>query len=286
MSIGFTLHLPGFFPAFYNLPLNRTVETSYIQTTCYPTFYKHIVVEFNVPAEWGNCLFDVYRSETNSGPWSKITPTPITGNYFKDVTTMDFSKFMQGFYIVECILPDQRRIQGTPTTWGNKRNKWVDIRANEIQRREMLLLTKFTGVETYLFRRRHFGMRCTNCWNHEIEKVTKDHCSVCLGTSFQGGYYPGFKTLLQYEPSNSNASLGYQGRQESLVLPAWTISYPAIEVFDVVLRVPDWKLYRVDAVSKTELQATVVRQILNLTELGKESIEFDLAKQAIPDLYE
>lgn len=286
MSIGFGFHLPGFFPAFYNLPLERTVETGYIQAKCYPTFYKQIVVEFSVPSEWGNCLFDVYRAETNAGPWIKITPTPINSNFFKDTTTMDFSKFMQGWYIVECELPDGRRIQGLPTTWENKRTNWVEIRAKEIQRREMLLLTKFTGVETYLFRRKHYGMRCTNCWNPTIEKVTQDHCPVCLGTSFEGGYFPGFKTLIQYEPTPNDSNFRYQGREEQNTSPAWTVAYPSIEVFDVVLRVPDWKLYRVDHILQTELQTVPVRQVLSLTELAKESIEFDLAKQAIPTDYQ
>ncbi len=150
-------------------------------------------------------------------------------------------------------------------------------------RREMILLSKFTGVKSLVFRRKVFGERCPECWDYVLEKVTKDHCKTCLGTSFNGGYFTGFETLLQYEPTPNDAVLGYQGRNEPNQIPAWTINFPDINVFDLVLRIPDWRIYRVDHVSNTELQTVQLRQMLTLTELDKESIEFELAKQAIPN---
>ena len=285
MALGFTFHLPSYYPSFYNLPLVRTVETGYITTTVYPTFYKHIVVEYSIPSHWGNCLFNIYRAESDVGPWEKLTPAPISGTFFKDENTHDYSLFMNGWYIVEVQLPDGRLIQGPATTWQNKRRKWVELRAAEIQRRETLLLEKFTGVKTFFFRRRNYGMRCPECWDPQTEKVTKDHCKTCLGTSFNGGYFPGFETLFQYEPTPNDAQLDYRGRVENNQVPAWTISYPQVEVFDVLLRVPDWKIYRIEHVLSTELQAVPLRQVVNLLELPKESIEYQLAKQAMPSNY-
>jgi hypothetical protein len=285
MALNFTLHLPSYYPAFFNLPLTRTVETEYVVTKIYPTFYKHMAVEFSIPMEWGNCKFDIYKSASETGPWAKITPTPIVGPFFIDVTTEDYSMFDNTWYVVECMLPDGRRIQGPVTTWQNKRGNWVQLRAKEIQRRETLLLEKFTGVDTLLFRRKHYGMRCKRCWDFATEKTTQDHCPNCLGTSFEGGYFPGFKTLLQYEPTPNDAVLDYRGRVENNTLSAWTVSWPQIELFDVVLRVPDWKIYRVDHILSTELQTVPVRQVLSLTELPKESVEFKLTAQAMPSNY-
>jgi hypothetical protein len=285
MALDFRLHLPGFYPSFTQLPLVRSVETGYVSTTIYPTFYKHITVEFSIPGHWGECVFDIYRAETNIGPWVKITDTPITGNYFKDVHTRDFSKFMNGWYIVEVQLPDGRRVQGPPTTWHNKRSNWVELRAKEIERRETLLLEKFVGIKSLVFRRKHFGMRCPNCWNDAIEKVTQDHCPICLGTSFNGGYFSGFETLFQYDQVTQAPQLEYRGRLEPNTITAWTISFPEIEVFDLILRVPDWRMFRVDALQNTELQTATVRQIVTLTELAKESIEYKLASQAMPEGY-
>lgn len=285
MSLGFTFHFPGYFPNFRTLPLASNIETNYLPLTIYPVFYKHNVVEWSAPDFWGNCSFDIYRSETEYGPWEKLNPTPVTGNHFKDATTQDFSKFQNGFYTVECLLPSGQRIKSAATTWQNKRTGWADLRAIEIRRRESLLLSKFTGIKTFIFRRRNFGKRCPECWNFETEQVTKDHCSTCLGTSFEGGYFNGFETLVQYDPTTNDAVLSYQGKVEQNQIPAWTIDYPEISIFDLILRVPDWKLYRVDRVFGTELQAVVVRQSMLLTELAKESIEFKLAEQALPQGY-
>lgn len=285
MSLNFLPVNQGYYPSLIPSTLVRTVETGYIEASLFPTFYKHTVVEFSVPAQWGSCKFDVYRSENNTGPWTKLTPAPISGTFFKDVSSMAFSKFKNQWYIVECILPNNRRVQGIPVTWQNKRNKWVDIRAKEIERRETLLLEKFTGVRSIIFRKKNYGMRCTQCWNPSIEKVTQDHCPSCLGTSFEGGYFEGFETLFQFDQTPNEANLDYRGAIEANVIAAWTISFPDIEVFDLVLRVPDWRMFRVDKIMSTELQTVGVRQLLSLTELAKESIEFKLASQAMPEGY-
>jgi hypothetical protein len=286
MSLNFTFHLPGYFPGFSDISLERTVETGYIDTTVYPTFYKHTVVEFNVPDHWGACKFDVYKSESDVGPWAKITDAPIDSNFFKDINSHNYSKYMKGWYIVECRLPDGRRIQGPATSWENKRSNWVELRAKEIERRAALLLEKFTGVRTLVFRRRHFGARCPECWDFQTEKVTKDHCKTCLGTGFKGGYFPGFETLFQYDGGQEGTSFQEQGRVETSNSTAWTVGDPHVEDHDVILRVPDFKLYRVEGVEATKLQTKLVRQVVTLVELEKESIEFELAKQVIPEAYQ
>ena len=280
--LGFTLHLPGYFPAFTLPPLASNIETSFLSLNVYPIWGKQVVIAWTIPDSWGNCTFEVFRAETEYGPFVKLTPAGISSNYFKDTTTQDFTKFQNGFYIVDCLLPYGSKIRSAPTTWQHKRSGWVELRAAEVRRRESILLSKYTGVKSFIFKRRNFGKRCPNCWNEDTEQVTKDHCNTCLGTSFEGGYFPGFETLLQYEPTSNDAVLSYQGKLEQNQIPAWTIDYPEINTFDLILRVADWRIYRVDKSFGTELQTVVVKQSLLLTELSKESIEFKLAEQALP----
>lgn len=285
MNLGFTYHRPGYFPLFSKAALVRGTETGYVATTIYPLFYKQVVIEWVIPPHWGNCKFNIYRAETDAGPWRRVTNTPVIGNYYKDPVVKDFSKFMNGWYIVEVILPDGRMVQSPPATWEQKRRNWVELRAKEIERRESLLLEKFTGVRSLIFRRKQFGLRCRECWDYETEKLTKDHCKTCMGTSFDGGYFPGFETLFQYDQTPNEIAMEEPGMMESNNLHAWTISFPKIEVQDVILRVPDWKIFRVERAVYTELQTKAVRQIAQLTELSKESIEFELTKQAMPVAY-
>ncbi len=283
--VNFSVHLPGYYPSFSISYIPSTIETSFLQVTIYPIFYKQNIIEWSIPAHWGACTFNVYRSETEYASYIKLNSTPTSSNHFKDISAQDFSKFQNAYYIVECILPAGQKIKSPSRTWENKRSNWVEIRASEIRRRETLLLTKFTGIKSLVFARKNFGERCQECWDYDTEQVTKDHCPSCLGTSFQGGYFPGIETLLHYDPTPNTGSLEYQGLVERNQIQAWTIDYPRIDIFDLVLRIPDYKIYRVDQISTSELQAVVVRQTLVLNELAKESIEFKLANQVIPQGY-
>lgn len=277
---------PNYFPRFKpSYSSHSQTETSYLKVSVFPIFYKQTVVEWDIPSEWGACKFDVLRSETEVGPWNKVTEEPTAQYYFKDRSNPEVSKFNTYFYIVECILPSGQRIISPVTTWEAKRHSFVEIRAREITRRETLLLTKFVGVKTIFFRRKRFGQRCSTCWDPTSESVTLDHCPDCLGTSFEGGYFGGYETLLQYDPTPSAVEFSYQGKVERNAITAWTTSRPTIESLDLVLRVPDLRLYRVGEKQTTELQTVQVRQILQLVELAKDRVEYQVIKKLLPPEY-
>lgn len=236
-----------------------------------------MILTWTVPASFGSCGFDVFRSDTEYGPWEKLNENKLVDiASFLITRGVKDSKFISNFFVVECTPTIGRKIKSEVITLDNKRSTWVELRAREIQRREWLLLRKFVGVKTLIFRRKTFGKRCPECWDEKTGKTLKDNCPTCLGTSFEGGYFPGHPTLFQYEPTSNNAVFGYQGKVESNQIPAWTISYPTIATFDLVLRVPDSKIYRVDLVQTTELQTVTVRQLMTLTELSKNNIEYKL----------
>ena len=265
-------------------PSNTNVS-SRIQVTYYPIWYKHIAVEWKVPADWGNCVFNVYFCHAETGPFVRINPSPIEGTYLLDTTTEEFSKFNKGFYQVEAILKDQGNasIISPPSSWDTYQKDWVSIRHREIQRREYLLLSKFAGIKTYLFKRKDYGRRCPECWSHITEKVTKDNCSTCFGTSFEGGYFPPATTYMQYDATPDSNSKTYFGKFEPNQIQAWTISMPEMEPDDIVVRAGDWPIYRIDGVQSTELQGRIVRQIFKLTQLSKGDIEYSLLSKGIPE---
>lgn len=275
----------GYFPRFSNTNLESSRESSVIKVKLYPVYPTHITVEWVIPANYGSCTFNIYRGATSNGPWVKLNTAPTASNHYRASLTADSSKFNNYFYIVECIRPNGSLLRSEPVTIRNINSKWVELRSREVSRREWLLLKKFTGVQSVIYKRRTFGKRCPECWDPITEKTIKDKCPTCLGTSFEGGYFPGYLTLLQYEPTQNNSELSYQGRIEPNVIPAWTIEVPEVDTFDIIVRLPDWKVYRVLAIQATELQSVVVRQLLSLSELDKNSIEFRLADRDIPTEY-
>jgi hypothetical protein len=281
-----------YFPLFGKKQLTQpnAVSGNFTITT-FPFWYKQITLEWAIPTDWGSCRFNVYKAQTEDGEYSLLNPTQLDPsiNFFKDKADTSYSKIFRSWYKVEAVLSSGKRIQSLPVTWGNKRtSSLADLRSQEVQRREWLLLRKFVGVESYLFRRKTYGQRCTNCWHPQLEKIVKDDCSVCMGSSFEGGYFKGVSTLLQYEPVPGKLSLEYFGKYEPGETSAWTIAFPEIRPRDLVYKPSTGALYMIQDWADTELQTVTVRQILKLIELPKFSPEFKLISRdgLIPTAYQ
>lgn len=266
-----------------------TLKTD-IVVTVFPRWLKHVAVQWSIPASWGECLFNVYFSQTEDGHFEKLNSMPINGTYLIDDDTQEYRKFNNGYYIVEALPQDDTLnigiVRSKPVTWSTVRTNFVEIRAREINRREHFLLSKFVGVKTYVFKRKTYGKRCHECWDHVGERITKDHCQTCLGTSFEGGYFAPVPCYFQYEADTNAERRTYTGIEEPSDLTGWTIAFPQIHPDDVVVRTGDWKVCRVDAISHTELQAKTVRQILKMTEVGRGAIEHQLITKNLPEFPE
>lgn len=277
----------GYYPITLYEPLTASNSISNrITVIVYPIWYKQITLEWVVPSSFGLCTFNVYKSEIEDGEFVKINHTPIEEPIFKDTTTRQFSKSDQGFYIVEAVLPDTRRVQSLPSTWENARTHWVELRAIEVQRREWILLTKFVGVKSFVLRRKTYGQRCRECWDFYLEKLLKDKCETCLGTSYEGGYFKALETYLQYDPNPKQYIYQYFGGWEPTNLSAWTISFPDINPRDLLYRIADGAMFLIEEVSGTALQASTVRQIFKLNQLDTESPEYLAVKKfkLLPDI--
>ncbi len=284
MSFNYSLNF-SYFPISAPIvePTTSVADKSSINIKFYPIWYKHVTMEWDIPVEWGNCTFNVFKSATEDGPFEQINITPISTNYIKDSTTEAFSKFNKDFYILEVILPSGSTIRSRAVSWRKTRHKMVELKALDIQRREYLLMSKFSGAETLVFRRKTYGERCPDCWNYDTERIMDDKCPTCLGTSFNGGFFTGIKTYLQYETTPNAISLTYFGKFEPNQLGAWTISYPELNSLDVIIRLNDWKAYRIERIVPTELATVPVRQILQLTELDKTSVEYKLVTRDLTE---
>lgn len=236
-----------------------------------------MTLQWEIPSGWGNSMFNVYFSPGGSANYTRLNPSPLANPFYKDLTTRDYSRFDNGNYVVEALLPGARVVVSRPTFAQYKRRDRIDRIAAEIQRREFLLLSKFAGIKAFYFKKRHYGIRCSRCWNQSIEKVMDDHCTVCFGTSWQGGYFDPIPVFIQFEPTPSARVKGYVGEIEPNSISAWTIAMPEIHSDDILIRTGDFSIYKVIAVNSTELQTRPVRQTMSLTQLSKSDVENNLA---------
>jgi hypothetical protein len=284
MSFNFVIN-QSFFVQTEQAPLVTTKRNWRIDVKIFPQWFKQATIQWSVPASFGNVIFNVYVSQVADSDFVKINATPITGSFFIDTTSQEYSKFNHNYYIVEAILQDKNNfvIRSDPATWHTVQRDWVELRSIEIQRREYWLLSRFAGISSYLFRRKNYGRRCTTCWNPVTEQVTRDNCPNCIGTSFEGGYWTPVKIFLQYDPTPNNLVKDYVGQDEENIITAWTISMPDIRLGDILIRDNSWEGYEITKIQTTELQGNVVRQILTLTQLSKGAVEFQLISRNLPD---
>jgi hypothetical protein len=276
---------PEFLMLNERLPLETTQRSYAIQVNVYPQWYSQVSVAWTIPSQFGACVYNVYFSSAEDSGFQKLNSTPLTETFFTDTTTQEFRKFNRGFYVVEAILTSKNNIaiRSKPNSWEAAQRNWVTLRAIEIQRREYFLLSRFTGIKSYLFRQKNFGARCPYCWNSTLELVLDDRCVHCAGTSFENGYYNASPLYMQFDPSINAEAKGYFGIAEPNQVSAWSISIPEIRVGDVIIRTGSWDVYKVDRLKPTELSGNTVRQICLLTQLSKRDVEYVLVGRGLPE---
>lgn len=238
-----------------------------------PEWFKDVTLTWTYPVEWdvsGQTIFDVYRSAAEDSDYVKLNEFPLTSPSFLDLETRQDSNSGKDYYIVVCTRTTGEVYHSKPSSlvYDDKLNDNPRLKFREIERRNWLLLRKFTGVETLLFKRRTYGERCPECWSEKYQKVMKPKCDNCMGTSFVKGYFDPVKTFFQFEPHHKSKDLFTFGRVDLNLSGAWTVSYPDVNTEDILLRMHDFRLFKVERNDVTTAQTVEVRQIVALTELS------------------
>lgn len=246
-----------------------------------PEWFKELTLTWQVPPSWATKAprFNVYRSEIEHSGYLKLNNVPLLSPQFLDKSTTESSKDAQEFYMVEAVLNDGSLWRTAPAFVGDRLPRWHSIRLKEIQRREHILLRKFAGLPALVLRRVKYGAPCPECYDKLSQKLLKDHCTTCYGTGVEGGYYEGYRQFIQFDASTNSATYTYFGKFEQNQIGAWTIKEPNLEVFDVIIRLKDQKVFRVKDINNTEVLATQSRQIMRLEEQSKDDVLYKLLQR-------
>jgi hypothetical protein len=263
------------------LPVNAEVIPGFTGRL-FPSWFSATSLVWYPDPTWVSPRYDVYRSESPEGPWVKLTNVAIPDTQYSDATTKLASKYQHDYYVVQVWQGGVSRGFSAPITHENVLSPWHFKRKQEINRREWIILSRFNGVESIVLKRvQHgkYGYRCSRCWDDVRKLILDDFCPVCYGTTWQGGYYKGIRTLLNYDSVVEADAPTDEGRVEPATLQAWTIAYPNLSANDLVIHVPDRRVYRVDVVQNTVLQTVTVRQICRLVQLPPTCVEYLLLER-------
>lgn len=267
----------------YSAPVNTIPiyeEATYIDmdVTIVPDWNVSIYIEWVEPTRPDGLVHDVeyavYYSESEFGPFNTLTPQPITDLSFFTRWQIQDSKVFEQYFTIECIYSDGKTFRSYPKVPGVGMPKWHRLRQREIIRREAILLDRFVGVESIIWNPKYTGKRCPVCWDPVHLKITQDHCEVCYGKGYEGGFDTGMRTRMQYSSIDQQSLISYQGRIEPITISAWTIALPLLHPDAIVLRMGDRRVFIIDGhQGSTEMLTNTQRQNVVLKELGRDAVE-------------
>ena len=173
------------------------------------------------------------------------------------------------------------------------RNIIANIRQRKLQllrrkmQRDFSVALKFSGIDLAVLKRRHWGIRCRDCFDLLTKKVTKSKCNTCYGTGFEGGYFNPVRVPGRMGVSNVQTQITEKDKVDINKTRLTLLVVPEIEVDDIIVDVQNNKRYIVQTRHATEMQTLAVHQQLTVSELAKDSVEYRIPvnNDHIPVIY-
>jgi hypothetical protein len=221
--------------------------------------------------------YNVYRGLTvNFADASRVNVAPLTITQFQDVLPQGQVIRQQYYYFVTAFNADGESLPSDPAaydpftsfsapTW----NQQAYI-LKEFIRRKFIIMGR-TGEQVKYFIRKVAGSRCS-CWDPIRNSVTDPNCTLCFGTTYQGGYVRIDTTMrvLGSQEQRSRKELGIEITNQ----PAgWTIVYPIMAPQDILVRKNNLR-YRITTVTPTINSGVLTEQGFTMKELEPRTIEF------------
>jgi hypothetical protein len=147
----------------------------------------------------------------------------------------------------------------------------------KILRNEYIMLKKLNGIEFYVLKRRHFGTRCTNCYDPTTREVTRSHCPYCYGTSWQGGYFDPVLLYGRRLVSQVQTDRSQQSKTDIDQTRIQFLDYPKLDEGDILVERAHNRRFLVKSRYYTSLKTITVHQTVTVSELQRQAKEYDVA---------
>lgn len=138
-----------------------------------------------------------------------------------------------------------------------------------VQRRAIIALQEFVGVELAVLKKRHFGTRCTACYEPITKQITFSNCSVCYATGWEGGYYPPIVTLGKISEGPLHVQIETEGEVELERAKIDTINFPRLTRHDILVELDSNRRWEIEMVEEPYLRRRRVLQFTTCTEIAR-----------------
>ena len=252
-----------------------TVREIFI-TAIYPNGNRNVSLEWDVDPSIqyaGPFNFSILRSGNPTGPFETIAANIGDVYTYEDTTSHLSGMLKEIFYQVihdnfSCeprnvrhLLPQQKYL-----IW------------KKILKDEDILLRKGSGREVYMLKRRHWGTRCTECYDTKTGKLLKKHCEICYGTTFSGGYFAPIRMWASLKPSSPGTDFTSEtSTPEVDTCSMWMPPIPRLRKGDIIVETEINRRWEVTAEQPTELLRNPMHQDITLSRLPVGHITYKLA---------
>ncbi len=272
-----------------NVAITRT-------TALYPSA---VFLQWDLRAdEAGPHLVDVARAGAPAGPWEPVATSLPDAYHFLDnefgsspptnpsesrVGPNLFSLSREVYYQVRAPPPS-----GAANAFASAPvpvEPGLDVRTRlfkrKILRDEATAFRYLNGVPLVVLKRRRWGTRCPECYDPVTRESTLEHCPVCFGTSFQGGYWAPVAIRGRKSAAPVQSQLTAHGESDVKTVTFTVLDYPHLEHKDLVVDLRRNDRYEVQIVTPTELKGVTVHQALTASLLGRNAIEYRVPVNAV-----
>lgn len=226
-----------------------------------------------------NLRFFVDRGESPS-EYAQLTAVPV-GPYdlyeFVDLTAnlLDLNKVY--YYRVRAVeISDEGSFLQTFTSEGTTWDGDLDLVGLYIVDEHNFAFRWVYGVPAMVFKKKHDGTYCPECWDPVLKRLSKSGCTTCYGTGRLGGYCPPIEVWMNYEPDPKVESVTEWGLRQSSFSEIMMTNYPLLTPDDVIVELKPNRFWKVENVRYPEKNRTIVLQMAKVNAVNTSDIEYQI----------
>lgn len=244
----------------------------------------------NLPASLGGStvVFEVGRAGSPRGPF-QVVATGLVNPYFYDAhvpqaTSADQAR--QGraleqtvYYCVRAYDVDlpgafDVAIAQDIAPVGDTLPKKQQLMRAKMQRDFALQMKVGDGILVAVLKPKHWGLRCTRCFERQTKLALDSDCPVCFGTGFTGGYHDPVVVRTRKGVTAVSTTLQTSGNIDVNGMPFWILDYPLLAKDDKLVELRTGRLHEIGRVTRTEMRGVPVHQRVEVSELARDNAAY------------
>ena len=147
----------------------------------------------------------------------------------------------------------------------------------KILRDRYIMLRHLNGIEYYLLKRRHFGTRCSVCFDTVSGELLESHCDACFGTSWEDGFYAPILLLGRRLVSQVQTKISPQAVDDVNFTYIQLLDFPRVDAGDILVERVHNSRFLVRQRAVVSLKTIAVHQTLTVSELPRTAPEYKVS---------